>query len=81
MRGFTNNQAEVTAPGATVGEVLKNLDTRHPGIGGRVFDERGAVRRYVNVYLNDEDIRALSGLDTPVKDVDRITLIPAMAGG
>ncbi|WNZ58779.1 MoaD/ThiS family protein [Myxococcus sp. MxC21-1] len=81
MRGFTGNQAEVAAPGATVREVLKNLDARHPGIGGRVFDERGAVRRYVNVFLNDEDIRALNGLDTPVKDADRITLIPAMAGG
>ncbi len=81
MRAFTGNQAEVSASGATVREVLTDLDARHPGIGGRVLDERGAVRRYVNVFLNDEDIRALSGLDTPVKDSDRITLIPAMAGG
>ncbi|AKQ65918.1 Molybdenum cofactor biosynthesis protein MoaD [Myxococcus hansupus] len=81
MRAFTGNQAEVSAAGATVREVLQDLDARHPGIGGRVLDERGAVRRYVNVFLNDEDIRALSGLDTPVKDSDRITLIPAMAGG
>ncbi len=81
MRAFTGNQAEVTAAGATVREVLKDLDARHPGIGGRVFDDRGAVRRYVNVFVNDEDIRALGGLETPVKDSDRITLIPAMAGG
>lgn len=81
MRGFTGNQAEVKASGATVREVLQDLDARYPGIGARLFDERGAVRRYVNVFLNDEDIRALGELDTPVKDADRLTLIPAMAGG
>ena len=81
MRTFTRNQAEVTASGATVREVLKDLDVRYPGIGARLLDERGAVRRYVNVFLNDEDIRALGELDTPVKDADRLTLIPAMAGG
>jgi molybdopterin synthase sulfur carrier subunit len=81
MRTFTRNQAEVTASGATVREVLKDLDARFPGIGARLLDERGAVRRYVNVFLNDEDIRALRELDTPVADTDRLTLIPAMAGG
>ncbi len=81
MRALTRNQAEVTASGATVREVLKDLDARFPGLGARVLDERGAVRRYVNVFLNDEDIRALSELDTPVKESDRLTLIPAMAGG
>jgi sulfur-carrier protein len=81
MRPLTRNQAEVKAPGATVGEVLRALDANHPGLGAKLFDERGAVRRYVNVFLNDEDIRALQHLDTPVKDADRITLIPAMAGG
>ncbi|QSQ25712.1 MoaD/ThiS family protein [Pyxidicoccus parkwayensis] len=81
MRTFTRNQSEVTASGATVREVLKDLDARFPGIGARVLDERGAVRRYVNVFLNDEDIRALRELDTPVADTDRLTLIPAMAGG
>ena len=81
MRTFTRNQSEVTASGATVREVLTDLDARFPGIGARVLDERGAVRRYVNVFLNDEDIRALRELDTPVADSDRLTLIPAMAGG
>jgi molybdopterin converting factor small subunit len=81
MRALTRNQAEVTASGATVREVLKDLDARYPGLGTRLLDERGAVRRYVNVFLNDEDIRALSELDTPVKESDRLTLIPAMAGG
>ncbi len=81
MRVLTRNQAEVTASGATVREVLKDLDARYPGIGARLLDERGAVRRYVNVFLNEEDIRALEELDTAVKDADRLTLIPAMAGG
>jgi molybdopterin converting factor small subunit len=81
MRSLTSNQAEVKASGATVREVLKDLDARYPGVGPRLFDERGAVRRYVNIFLNDEDIRALGELDTPVKDADRLTLIPAMAGG
>jgi len=81
MRVLTRNQAEVTASGATVREVLKDLDARYPGIGARLLDERGAVRRYVNVFLNEEDIRALEQLDTAVKDADRLTLIPAMAGG
>ena len=81
MRTLTRNQAEVQARGATVGEVLKDLDARYPGMGARLFDERGAVRRYVNIFLNDEDVRALKSLETPVADADRITLIPAMAGG
>lgn len=81
LRALTRNQAEVTASGATVREVLKALEARFPGLGARVLDERGAVRRYVNVFLNDEDIRALGELDTPVKESDHLTLIPAMAGG
>lgn len=81
MRTLTRNQAEVQATGTTVGEVLKDLDARYPGMGARLFDERGAVRRYVNIFLNDEDVRALKSLETPVAAADRITLIPAMAGG
>lgn len=81
LRSFTRNQEEVTASGATVGEVLKELEKRFPGLGARLFDDKGAVRRYVNVFHNDEDIRFLQELDTPVRDTDRITLIPAIAGG
>ncbi|MFY1829967.1 MoaD/ThiS family protein [Myxococcus fulvus] len=81
MRTLTRNQADVVVPGATVREVLANLDASYPGIGAKLLDERGAVRRYVNVFLNEDDIRALRELDTPVKDADRLTLIPAMAGG
>ncbi|RKG76935.1 ubiquitin-like small modifier protein 1 [Corallococcus terminator] len=81
MRTLTRNQSEVQATGATVRDVLSDLDARYPGMGTRLLDERGAVRRYVNIFLNDEDVRALQSLDTPVKDADRLTLIPAMAGG
>ena len=81
LRSFTKNKDEVRVEGATVAEVLRNLDRACPGIGARVLDEKGAVRRYVNVFLNDEDIRFLAELATPVADADRLTLIPAMAGG
>ncbi|MBN1209260.1 MAG: MoaD/ThiS family protein [Myxococcaceae bacterium] len=81
LRSFTRNQPEVIAGGATVGEVLRQLEKSFPGIGPRLLDDKGAVRRYVNIFLNDEDIRFMQELDTPVKDADSITLIPAMAGG
>jgi molybdopterin converting factor small subunit len=81
LRALTSNQAEVTAVGGTVGEVLRELEKRFPGIGPRLFDDKGAVRRYVNIFHNDEDIRFLQELETPVRDSDRITIIPAIAGG
>jgi len=80
-RGLADNQGEVRVPGTTVGEVLEHLGRAHPGLGARVFDDRGAVRRYVNVFLGDEDIRFLEELATPVTDADRLILVPAMAGG
>jgi sulfur-carrier protein len=64
-----------------VGEVLRNLDRDFPGIGTRLLDEGGAVRRYVNIFHNDEDIRFLQELATPVAETDRLTIIPAIAGG
>ncbi len=81
LRSFTQNQQEVTAPGKTVGEVLRNLNSAFPGIGARLMDERGGVRRYVNIFHNDEDIRFLKELETPVADTDQISIIPAIAGG
>ncbi len=81
LRSFTQNQQEVTAPGKTVGEVLRNLNSTFPGIGSRLMDEQGGVRRYVNIFHNDEDIRFLKELDTPVADEDKISIIPAIAGG
>ena len=81
LRGFSRNKDEVRAEGATVGEVLRNLEKSCPGIGARLFDDKGAVRRYVNIFHNDEDIRFLKELETPVADADRLTIIPAIAGG
>ncbi len=81
LRTYTQNQAEVEAGGATVGEVLADLERRCPGIGTRILDNKGAVRRYVNVFCNDEDIRHLEDLKTKVKDGDLVTIVPAIAGG
>jgi len=81
LRSFTHNQQEVTASGRTVGEVLQNLNANFPGIGARLLDERGGVRRYVNIFYNDEDIRFLKELETPVGEDDKISIIPAIAGG
>lgn len=81
LRGFTQDRDEVHVPGATVREVLRNLEAACPGLGARLFDEKGGLRRYVNVFHNDEDIRFLQALDTPVGEQDRINIIPAIAGG
>ncbi len=81
LRTYTQNKDEVSVAGGTVGEVLRNLDKGYPGIGGRLLDEKGGVRRYVNIFHNDEDIRFLKELETPVADSDKISIIPAIAGG
>jgi molybdopterin converting factor small subunit len=81
LRSYTRNKAEVPVEGRTVGEVLQGLDQAYPGIGARLLDEKGGVRRYVNIFHNDEDIRFLRSLQTPVADSDQISIIPAIAGG
>lgn len=81
LRKLTSEQEVVPAHGATIGDVLKNLDVTYPGIGERLYDEQGTVRRFVNVFLNDEDIRFLQENATPVKDTDEISIVPAIAGG
>ncbi len=81
LRTLTGGAAEVTVEGATVGEVLKSLDANHPGIGERLFDESGNLRRFVNVFVADEDIRFLDALSTPVTDGQVVSIIPAVAGG
>lgn len=81
LRSFTSGQGEVSASGSTVGEVLKNLDQAYAGIGARLMDEKGGVKRYVNLFLNDEDIRFLKQLETPVGESDTLSIIPAIAGG
>jgi molybdopterin converting factor small subunit len=81
LRTLTAGAGEVRCDGSTVGEVLKALDAAHPGFGDRLFDENGALRRFVNVFLADEDVRFLEGLDTPVADGQTLSIVPAVAGG
>ncbi|MBI3078401.1 MAG: MoaD family protein [Deltaproteobacteria bacterium] len=81
LRRLTNGQDEVAISGSTVGELLQNLEAQYPGIGERLCDESGKVRRFVNIYVNDEDIRFLNDLSTPIKDGDEVSIVPAIAGG
>ena len=81
LRTLTGGAAEVTADGSTVGDVLKALDANHPGVGERIFDDAGALRRFVNVFVADEDIRFLDNLSTPVAEGQVVSIIPAVAGG
>jgi MoaD family protein len=81
LQTHTGGQAEVEATGANVGEVLRALTAEHPATGEQLFGEDGDLNRYVNVYLNDEDVRVLDGLGTAVKDGDTVVILPAMAGG
>jgi molybdopterin converting factor small subunit len=81
LRPLAGGAATVAVEGSTVGEVLKGLDANHPGFGERLFDESGALRRFVNVFLADEDVRFLSGLETPVADGQTLSIVPAVAGG
>ena len=80
LRSYTDGAKAVDAEGATLDELISNLESRHPGIKARLVDE-GSLRRFVNVYLNDEDVRFLGGLGTPVSDGDTVTVLPAVAGG
>jgi len=80
LRTYTDGAKAVEGAGATIEELFSDLDARHPGIGGRLV-ENGQLRRFVNVYLNDEDVRFLGGLATPVTDGDDVTILPAVAGG
>jgi sulfur-carrier protein len=81
LRPLTGGAGEVPAEGTTVGEVLKALDADHPGFAERLFDEEGQLRRFVNVFLADEDVRFLQGLATPVADGQTVSIVPAVAGG
>jgi sulfur-carrier protein len=81
LRTLTGGAGEVALSGSTVAEVLKDLDSSHPGFSDRLFDETGALRRFVNIFLADEDVRFLQGLDTPVSDGQTLSIVPAVAGG
>jgi len=81
LRELSGGVSEVSLEGSTVAEVLKALEAEHPGFGERLYDDTGALRRFVNVFVADEDIRFLDGLDTPVADGETVSIIPAVAGG
>jgi molybdopterin synthase sulfur carrier subunit len=81
LRPQTGGEAEVSVEGSTVGEALNALAERHPGTTDQLFSPEGDLNRYVNVYLNDEDVRVLEGLDTAASESDTVVILPAMAGG
>lgn len=81
LQKFTNNQATLTCTGSNVSELLDSLEEKCPGIKSRLCNEKGQVGRFLNFYVNSEDIRHLDGINTPLKDGDEVSIVPAMAGG
>ncbi len=81
LRTYTGGSAEVSAEPGTLREVIASLDTAYPGLGGRIIDGTGNLRRFVNVYVGDEDVRFAKGLETPVPAGAHVSVIPAVAGG
>ena len=78
---LTDNQSEVSAEGETISDIINNLENQFNGIKDRICEENGTPRRFINIYINEEDIRFLEGEKTTVKDGDEISIIPAIAGG
>jgi molybdopterin synthase sulfur carrier subunit len=81
LRELSGGNAEVSAEGGSLASVLASLETSHPGFRERLFDDQGELRRFVNVFVDDEDIRFLDGVDTDVKDGATVSIVPAVAGG
>ncbi len=81
LQKMTGNQSEVTADGTSIKEVLASLEKKYPGLQERLYDEKGSLRRFINFYVNNEDIRFLKGEATPVKEGDELSIVPAIAGG
>ncbi len=81
LRSYTGGSGEVSAEGSTLAEVLDSLEANHPGIRTRVLDDTGALRRFVNVYVGDDDVRFIGGLGATIADGTKISIIPAVAGG
>jgi sulfur-carrier protein len=80
LRPYTKDQKSVQASGSSLGALIADLDLNYAGLGERLLED-GALRRFINIYINDEDVRFLGGLDSPVKDGDSVTILPAVAGG
>ncbi len=81
LRPMTGGKGEVEERGGSIGELIENLNSSHPGLKERLCDEKGELRRFVNIYVNEEDIRFLTGKETPLKDGDEVSIVPAIAGG
>jgi sulfur-carrier protein len=81
LRKLTQGKEEVQASGKNIAELLSDLEKNFPGLRARICEDSGQVRRFVNIFANDEDIRFLQNLDTPVADTDEISIVPAIAGG
>jgi molybdopterin synthase sulfur carrier subunit len=81
LRRYTNGQSKVEGQGSTISELIENLEAQYPGVKSRLCDDSGQIKRYVNVFVNDEEIRTLQGSETPLTDKDEVSIIPAMAGG
>ena len=81
LRPLTGGKSEVEAPASDIQSMIESLNTQFPGLKERVCDDKGEIRRFVNIYLNEEDIRFLKGKDTLLKDGDEISIVPAIAGG
>ena len=81
LRTYTDGQKTVTGVGGTLAELFDDLEGRHPGLRGRLLEDDGSLRRFVNVYVNDEDVRFAGGLGAPLSDGDDVTVLPAVAGG
>lgn len=81
LRRLTGGQSKVTVEGQDIGSLIQAIDQKFPGIAEKVLDGDGNVKRFINVFVNDSEIRTLQGLQTPVSDSDRVSIVPAMAGG
>jgi molybdopterin converting factor small subunit len=81
LRPYTNSQAEIPVAGATVGDVLSDLTRKYPNLKQHLYNDGGELRAFVNVFLNEEDIRHIRGAETPVQDRDRLMIVPSIAGG
>lgn len=81
LRPLTRGEGEIEAKASSIAEMIDNLNATHPGLKDRLCDDKGELRRFVNIYVNEEDIRFLKGKDTSLKDGDEVSIVPAIAGG